>query len=154
MTVWHLAFKNFNAHCQKKLSHNCIGSISRVSRFSGELVTECWVLLQQQTLLQEPFQARPSLTFPLLASPCGRSDEEISDQEIDPTNCYWVIFQPGVSKSSLQCGHSDACDSVTERVTKGRDEVVTLLAEELPAGSRSRLKQKHTPGLGLALSAA
>lgn len=97
--------------------------------------------------------ALPSTAPPLLASACCRSDEEISDQEADPTNCYWVIFQPGVSKSSLQCGHRDACDGLMERVTKGRDKVITLVAAELPVGSRSCLQQKHIPGLGVALSA-
>lgn len=87
---------------------------------------------------------------PLLVSPCCRSDEEISDPEVDPANCYWVIFQPGVSKSSLQCGHRDGCDGLMERVTKGRDKLIMLVAAELPAGSRSCLQQKHIPGLGLA----
>lgn len=99
------------------------------------------MLLQEQTPLQEPLKGWPSLAVPLLTSPRGRSDQEISDQKVDPDRLFLGYFSTrGVSQSSSQCGHRDAYDSVTERVAQGRDKVVTLVAAEQPAGSGSHLK--------------
>jgi len=90
---------------------------------------------------RKPSQGWPSLAFPLLANPCSRSDREISVQEADPNRLFLGYFSTrGVSQSSSQGGRRDAYDSATERVAQGRDKVVTLVAAELPAGSRCHLK--------------
>lgn len=101
----------------------------------------CGVLLQQQTPLREPVQGWPSLAFPLLVSPRGRSDQEISDREVDPDQLFLGYFSTrGVSQSRSQCGHRDAYDRAPERLAEGRDKVVAWVAAELPAASRSCLK--------------
>lgn len=125
-----------------KPSHNCIGSVLCTLQVLG------WA---NHRVLGAPAAADPTVgALPRLAGPPSPSlclhlhvaDQirEFQTKKLTPTDCSWVIFQPGEFPNPVRSVTTGMPATVWQRVAQGRDKVVTLVGAELPAGLRSRLK--------------